>query len=413
MGRLKKALYGTRDAPQLWQKELGSTLKDLGFKDSRLHPGFFYHQGRDIALVSHVDDLLIGGTSEDLVWVRQSIEKKYDIKGTDIENAKDGLKFLGRRIERQEYGYVWSAVPKHREILLDEWGLVNANPVSTPVATENDQDWVTREQAQEMPKDDATKFRRAVARLNYLALDRPDLCVAAGKLSRCMARPREGDEKPLKRMLRYLQGEPLVGIVFRWQPRPSQLVVLTDSDWAGCKVTRRSTTGIVVKLGEHLLCFSSKLQKSVALSSGEAELSAQVGGLTDVLGIKHLFREFGMNLSVRSCCDSSAARGVLTRLGTGKLRHLELKHLWVQEVVARKEVEIHWISRQRNPADVLTHQSSLAEFRRCLRQLGFEFRPDILEEYLSEGRCWNAPTPQGAGQSPERALNISTLPSLY
>ena len=136
MGRLKKALYGTRDAPQLWQKELGSTLKDLGFKDSRLHPGFFYHQGRDIALVSHVDDLLIGGTSEDLVWVRQSIEKKYDIKGTDIENAKDGLKFLGRRIERQEYGYVWSAVPKHREILLDEWGLVNANPVSTPVATE-------------------------------------------------------------------------------------------------------------------------------------------------------------------------------------------------------------------------------------------------------------------------------------
>ena len=49
-----------------------------------------------------------------------------------------------------------------------------------------------------MPKDDATKFRRAVARLNYLALDRPDLCVAAGKLRRCMARPREGDEKRLK-----------------------------------------------------------------------------------------------------------------------------------------------------------------------------------------------------------------------
>ena len=63
---------------------------------------------------------------------------------------------------------------------------------------------------------------------------------------------------------------------------------------------------------------------------------------------------------MRSCSDSSAARGVLIRLGTGKLRHLELKHLWVQKVVARKEVEIHWISPQRNPADVLTHQSSLA-----------------------------------------------------
>ena len=106
-------------------------------------------------------------------------------------------------------------------------------------------------------------------------------------------------------------------------------------------------------------------------------------------------------------------RGVLTRLGAGKLRYLELKHLWVQEVVEGKEVEIHWISRQRNPADALTHQSSLAEFRRCLRQLGLEFRADILGEYLSEGGCWNAPTSQGAGQSPERALHISTLPSLY
>ena len=90
-----------------------------------------------------------------------------------------------------------------------------------------------------------------------------------------------------------------------------ELVVLTDSDWAGCKVTRRSTTGIVVKLGGHLLHFSSKF----ALSSGDAELSAQVGGLTDGLGIKNLFREFGLILSLRSCCDSSAARGALAGSG--------------------------------------------------------------------------------------------------
>ena len=172
----------------------------------------------------------------------------------------------------------------------------------------------------------------------------------------------------------------------------------TDSEWADGKVTRWSATGMVVKLGEHLLCFSSRLQRSVALSSGEAELSAQVGGLTDALGIKHLLRECGMNLSVRNCCDSSAARGLLTRLGTGKQRHLELKHLWVQEVVARKEVAIHWISQQRSPADVWTHQFSLTEFRRCLRQLELEFRPDSLGEYLSEGGCWNAPTSKGAGQ---------------
>ena len=140
-------------------------------------------------------------------------------------------------------------------------------------------------------------------------------------------RGRVSDVQILKRALRYLKGQPILKIAFLWQPVPEELVVLIDSDLAGCKVTRRSTSGIVVKLGGHLVHFSSKLQKSIALSSGEAELSAQVGGLTDALGIKILFREIGLTFSLRSCCDSGAARGVLSRLGTWKLIHLELKHL--------------------------------------------------------------------------------------
>ena len=91
--RLWKSLCETRDAPQLWQKDLVSTLKDIGFTNSHLRSRFFYHKGRDIALISHVDDLLIGGTSGDLVWARKSLERKYDNKWTDE------LKFLGRRID--------------------------------------------------------------------------------------------------------------------------------------------------------------------------------------------------------------------------------------------------------------------------------------------------------------------------
>ena len=145
-----------------------------------------------------------------------------------------------------------------------------------------------------------TKFRRAAASLICSALDQPDLGVAAGRLSRCMARPCVRDVQTLERALRYVKGQPILGIAFLWQLVSVELVVLTDSDWAGCKVTRRSTSGIVVKLGELLLHFSRKLQKSISLSSGEAELSAQVGGHTDALGIQDLFREFG-TFSLRSC----------------------------------------------------------------------------------------------------------------
>merc|ERR1712243_40746 len=71
-----------------------------------------------------------------------------------------------------------------------------------------------------------------------------------------------------------------------------------------------------------------------------------------------------------SCCDSSAARGVLTRVGSGRIRHLEVKHLWVQELVTRKVLRIEWIPRTRNPADVLTHSTSQIEFWRLLGLLG-------------------------------------------
>ena len=178
---------------------------------------------------------------------RKSIEKKYDIKG-DIENVKDGLKFLGRRIERQGGGFVWSADPKHHEILSDEWRLVNTNPVSTPVATEHE----SRLGYQGASSGDGE------GRCHEVPTGSRETQLLGALPTRCMARPREGDEKPLKRVLRFLQGEPRVGIVFRWQPLPSQLVVLTDSDWAGCKVTRRSTTGIVVNLREPLLLFQQQ-----------------------------------------------------------------------------------------------------------------------------------------------------------
>ena len=73
------------------------------------------------------------------------------------------------------------------------------------------------------------------------------------------------------------------------------------------------------------------------------------------------------------------------RLGTGKLRHLKPKHFWVQEAVARGEVEISVDLTGEQPSDVLTHQSSNAEFKRCLEQLVLELRPDILNNTCPRG----------------------------
>ena len=97
-------------------------------------------------------------------------------------------------------------------------------------------------------------------------------------------------------------------MVFAFQPVPADVTVLTDSDWAGCKKTRRSTSGVVVVFGSHVLSFACRMQKCIALSSGEVELNAQVLGATEGLGVRNVLEELGFATGLESWCDSSAAR---------------------------------------------------------------------------------------------------------
>ena len=94
-----------------------------------------------------------------------------------------------------------------------------------------------------MNNEGASKYRRAVARINYLALGRPDLSFAAKELSRSMAKLKTRDNVRPKRTLRYLQGNARRKIWHQWQGEEKKLEMFTNSDWAGCTRTRRSTSG--------------------------------------------------------------------------------------------------------------------------------------------------------------------------
>ena len=128
-------------------------------------------------------------------------------------------------------------------------------------------DATERDSREPMDAKASTSFTRAVARLNYLALDRADIGVATNHLARMMAQPRIGDEVALKRVGLYLKGRPICKIKFETQEPCVMITAYADSDWAG-----RSTSGSAIFLGVHVLQFACKLQKIVASSSGEAEL---------------------------------------------------------------------------------------------------------------------------------------------
>ena len=87
--------------------------------------------------------------------------------------------------------------------------------------------------------------------------------------------------------------------------------------------------------------------------------------------------EFGLRVALISRCDSSAARGALQRTGTGRMKHLEVKHLWVQDLVLQKRLSVQWVPRSQNPSDMLTHPVSASDLKRHVNSLGARVRSNF------------------------------------
>ena len=219
------------------------------------------------------------------------------------------------------------------------------------------------EEEAEVPGDDADTqlggeetalFRATAARANYLALDRPEVAFAAKELCRRMSAPRRRDLAALRRLCRYLLGVPRVVYHFRPLPAGLPLQVHADTDFAGCIHTRRSTSGGCASRGGHLLKHWSTTQKAITLSSGEAELGGVVKAATEGIGLQSLARDLGIDLSLQIYADSSAAIGICRRTGIGRVRHLAVGQLWVQERLRAGHCTLYKVCGTANPADLLT-----------------------------------------------------------
>ena len=214
---------------------------------------------------------------------------------------------------------------------------------------------------------DAKRFRGSVARLNYLAQDRPDLSLASCVLSTKMGNPMVGDEVGMKRVLRYLQGHPRLIIHYGWQTCPDQLNLYTDSDWASCHRTRRSKTGGCIMHGAHLLQFWCKQQDRIAVSSAEAELKAACKGVSELLLLSNIAHHAtGRKVELSHSLDASACRGIMFREGAGPIKHLDIRQLWVQEVIRDRLIEVIKIPRKQNLADFLCFPAKEHTWRDCL-----------------------------------------------
>ena len=367
VGRLKRWLYGMRNAASAWERDFAEKLvEEAGFVRGRAAPATFVQPTAGVRLVVWGDDFTFLGRDLDLKAMARKMGEWYQVKvrgfvGPDPEDLKE-IRILNRTIRWSDSELTYEADEKHvqtviREVGLD--GLSKGSDSPLPKAYE------AVEEDQELHPEKAMKYRRIAATVNYLALDRVDLQFAAGVLGRTAARPTERSWANLKKVARYLISVPTV--LYRYRPSRAKValkvVAYSDSDWAGCRSTRRSVSGGILTVGGGLIKAWSNRQASVALSSAEAEFYAATKTTAEAIGIKSLMEDLGWSpagaLEVRM--DASAAKAMASRRGIGRTRHLEVRHLWIQEAVDLKKVTLSKIHGLANPADILTKPKAAKE----------------------------------------------------
>ncbi|KAJ0860505.1 putative RNA-directed DNA polymerase [Helianthus annuus] len=368
--KLNKALYGLKQAPRAWFQRLSSFLISYGFTCSRADPSLFIFSQDDsiMYLLVYMDDLILtGNKSTSITNFTRHLHTEFAIKDLGSLNY-----FLGLEVIHDTDG-LFLTQTKYANDILDRAGLTNAKPIATPLSTS---DTFT---ADGTPFADPTLYRSLVGALQYLTITRPDLSYAVNQACQHLHSPTEKHFQLVKRILRYVKGTISHGLVFT-RPTTSTILGYSDTDWARCIETRRSTYGYSIFLGGNLVSWSAKKQPTVSRSSCESEYRAMANAAAEIVWITHLLKELHALPQARPTllCDNKSALFMSQNpVSNKRAKHIDLDYHFVRELVMSGKLHTKFIPTKLQLADIFTKslpRPLFEQFRALLRVLPPPFR---------------------------------------
>ena len=360
--KLSKALYGLKQAPRAWYERLSKFLIDKGFKRGKVDTTLFIKsKDKDLLLVQiYVDDIIFGSSNPSLC------EEFASLMQNEFEMSLMGELnyFLGLQIKQSEKGIYLSQVKYIKEIL-KKFGMQDCKPIATPMCTSSSLNVDENGKAV-----DQKAYRGIIGSLLYLTASRPDIMFSVGMCARYQANPKESHLVASKRILRYIKGTSNLGLFYP-KSENFDLIAYSDADYGGCKIDRKSTSGICHFLGRSLVSWGSKKQSTVDLSSTEAEYVAASSCCTQVLWIKHQLEDFGIMLSeVPIKCDNTSTIALSKNpVFHARTKHIDIKHHFLRDHVQKKEISLEFVNTEEQVADIFTKpldSTRFDHFRSCL-----------------------------------------------
>ena len=371
--KLRKALYGLKQAPRLWHAKIDAFLIDeLRFVSSPNDPCLYarHSAGRIMLIALYVDDLLIAGNdSKAIAWIKGELRKRFEMKDLGEARVCLGLEITRDRANRTLH----LSQKKYTQSVLERFRMHDAKPVPTPMESGfTNIRWSDPEASYESAAD--FPYRQAIGCLMFLMIGtRPDIAFAVCLLAQFSEQPLVPHWTGVKRVFRYICGTRDHGITFG-RDSNADLVGYTDSDWGGCKNTRKSTSGHVFMIGGGPVSWRSRKQTVTALSSCEAEYIASCTAAKEAVWLGRLISD--MNKYEKSPCvrifadNQGSIESGKNQAINQRNKHIDIQYHYVRDVVAVGKVEFVYCPTEAMIADILTKPLDRVKFETHVKSLG-------------------------------------------
>lgn len=355
--KLNKSLYGLKQAGRAWNKKMDAALIDLGFRPTHSDSCVYVRRSGDIVmyLLVYVDDLLlVTNDVAQLKSVKSALRSRFEMKDMGEAEFILGVQIRRDRAKRQ----LFLSQAEYVRTVLERFDMQECKPVASPMVTgikllKAELSEPTSESMDDVP------YSSAVGALMYAALvTRPDIAFAVTHLCQFMSAPTQAHWLAAKRVLRYLQGTRHHELVYGWDGGEArQLYGYSDSDWGNDSNDRRSFTGWVFLLHDGAVSWQSCKQRTVALSSVEAEYMAATQATREAVWWRAFMTELGQPPSTATTVHSDSQGAIALAKNPEhhkRSKHIDIQHHYVREQVEAGSVVMPHIGTELMVADVLT-----------------------------------------------------------
>ena len=348
--KLRKSLYGLKQSPRCWNAKFNTSLIKMGLERS-LHDSCLYTRivpGHTIYLVIYVDDVLIAGdTEKDIEELKQELTKVFEM--SDCGHLS---RYLGTSIEyNKEKGIMYLDQINSIQNILKTYGMEDSKAALSPME-KGLQLQVNTEGITDQP------YRELLGRLMYLMLSvRPDICYAVGYMGRFQQTPSDEHWIALKRILRYLRGTQNMKLTYNRNINSQKLEGYVDADWGSCIQDRKSTSGYIFYVYGCPVSWCSKKQQTVATSSSEAEYVAVSAATSEGLWLRGILMDMEILKSEETFVlheDNAGCIAMAKNMECKRSKHIDIKHHFVRDHVAKGILKIVYIPTNQQVADVFT-----------------------------------------------------------